>query len=187
MARRGRSILSGFLTVGFNVFLLSFTACDTRDTPNNRNSVNVATNMNASAETKKDEVSENIDDLARRINLPVRPVAAKWSAKVLGKENSTAPGPTDYALTAVLQFDEAGAGELVRRLDEKPAEKKSDSIEVEEWFPEETKKAAQERDGAAVVTGPNYRPDAFLRSPYSGGKVVRVGESNYFVVKILSF
>lgn len=187
MARRGRSILSGFLTVGFNVFLLSFTACGTRDTPNNRNSVNVATNMNASAETKIDEVSENIDDLARSINLPVRPVAAKWSAKVLGKENSTAPGPTDYALTAVLHFDEVGAKELVKRLDEKPAEKKSDSIEVEEWFPEQVKKASQDRDGVKVVTGPNYRPDILLRSPYTGGKIVRVGESNYFVVKLLSF
>lgn len=150
----------------------------------NRSSTNEAKNMTPDRKTNE---STDIDALARLITLPVRPVEATWRQEILGKHETSVPGPTDYRLTAVLKFDATDVPKLIEKSGKSPGEASRGSIEIEPWFPEEVKGVAHTRDDETVVEGDRYSPDLFLRSPYSGGKLIRVGQSNYFVLRILSF
>jgi Fe2+ transport system protein B len=176
-----------FYKYGFIVVVaVQLTACAFINSQTVDGNADNSRNMNQSTQ-KNAEVSTDIDALAKAMNLPVRPTEAKWQAKALGNTENRAPGPTDYSLTAVLKYNDAEAQELIKKLESVPVEKKTANIEVEGWFPEEVKKNQKTVDGINRLKGANYSPDAFLRSPYSGGRVVRVGETNYFIVKLLTF
>jgi hypothetical protein len=131
--------------------------------------------------------SADIERLSQQIALPVRPAEALWRQEVLGKQNSTVPGPTDHRLVALLKYDEQGARALVEKVGGESKETNVGNVDVEPWFPEEVKKLARKDDGGTILEGAAYEADSFLRAPYSSGKLVRVGETNYFVLKLLSF
>lgn len=144
-------------------------------------------NQNMNQSTAKAETKTDIEALAKTINLPVRPQEAKWQSKTMGTNATpSVPGPSDYVLTAVLKYSDSDVQELIKKLNAVPTDKKLANAEVEEWFPEEVKKAAKTVEGKEKIEGANYAPDAFLRSPYSNGKVLRVGETNYFIVKVFT-
>ena len=152
---------------------------------NDRHSNN-SQNMNQ-PDAKNSEVKSDIETLSKQINLPVLPVEAKWTAETLDNSKGAVPGPTDYRLTALLKYDEKGAKELVQRLEAEGAEKSLGNVEISQWFPEEVKKEAKTIDDRFVLEGAKYEPDLFLRVPYTGGKLIRVGETNYFVLNLFSF
>ena len=135
----------------------------------------------------KKNVSTDIEALSQHISIPVRPVEATWLQETLGKHETSVPGPTDYRLSAVLKFDSPDIPTVLEKLGRSGSEASYGNVEIEAWFPEELKALAQTRDGETILEGARYSPDLFLRSPYSGGKLIRVGQSNYFVLKILSF
>src|SRR3954468_8987853 len=59
-------------------------------------------------------VSENIDELARFLQLPVRPAAAFWQYGRMGSNDPPdLPGPSDFSLVAVLSYAPADADRLV--------------------------------------------------------------------------
>lgn len=163
------------------VVILHSTACSfpsgqpVGDLKNRTGSINSSMDKDA-------EISDDIEVLAQNINLPFRPAEAKWQAKTMGNLNSSVPGPTDYELTAVLKYTDADAQMLIKRLEEIPVDKKIGSIKVKEWFPEDVRSAAQKINDQIVIEGANYSPDLYLRSPYSGGKLIRVGNTNNFVL-----
>lgn len=134
-----------------------------------------------------EDASADIERLSQQITLPVRPASVLWRHEVLGKQNSAVPGPTDHRLVAVLQYDEKDARALIEKVGGEPKETNVGNVDVEPWFPEEVRKLAREDDDGAVLEGATYGADSFLRAPYSSGKLVRVGETNYFVLKVLSF
>lgn len=135
----------------------------------------------------KEDASDDIELLSRQIALPVRPAAVLWRQEVLGKQSSDVPGPTDRRLVAVLRYDEKDARALVKKVRGESKETNVGNVDVETWFPEELKKLARKDDDGTILEGATYEADSFLRAPYSSGKLVRVGETNYFVLKILSF
>ena len=132
-------------------------------------------------------ISTDIEKLSQHIALPVRPSEAIWQQEVLGKQNTNVPGPTDYRLTAVLRYDASDVQALLQKVGPSTREAETRNVEVEAWFPDEVKKLARDDDGVSTVEGYRYEADAFLRSPYSSGKLIRAGQTNYFVLKILSF
>ena len=141
----------------------------------------------AQTSDQKEGASADIERLSQQITLPVRPAAALWRQEVLGKQNSSVPGPTDHRLIAVLRYDEQDARALVEKVGGESKEANVGNVDVEPWFPEEVKKLARKNDDGAMLEGAAYDADSFLRAPYSSGKLVRVGETNYFVLKLLSF
>jgi hypothetical protein len=134
-----------------------------------------------------EDASADVERLSQQIALPVRPAAVLWRQEVLGKQNSAVPGPTDHRLVAVLEYDEKDARALVEKVRGESKETSVGNVDVEPWFPEAVKKLARKDDDATVVEGAAYDADSFLRAPYTSGKLVRVGETNYFVLKLLSF
>lgn len=131
--------------------------------------------------------SADIERLSQQIALPVRPAAVLWRQEVLGKQSSAVPGPTDHRLVALLRYDEQDARALIEKVRGESKETNVGNVDVEPWFPEEVKKLARKDDDGTTLEGATYEADAFLRAPYSSGKLVRVGETNYFVLKLLSF
>lgn len=134
------------------------------------------------------DVSRDIEALGKTIGLPVRPRAAVWNAQKLGNANNQVPGPTDYRLVAVFEFDEAGVKTLLEKIGEtSPAA----AVRIENWFPEELKKAAETSKSNAAndpeLEGKKYDADLFLRSPYTNGTLTRIDQTNYFVLRLLSF
>ncbi len=117
----------------------------------------------------------------------MRPIEAKWTADTLDNSKGAIPGPTDYRLTTLLKYDEKGAKELVKILEAETDERSLGNTDINEWFPKEVKKEAKTLDDRSFLEGAKYQPDSFLRAPYTGGKLVRVGETNYFVLNLFSF
>jgi hypothetical protein len=150
------------------------------------NQSNVSRNMNEST-GKNVEVKTDIEGLEKQINLPVRPREVKWTAEVFDNSKGTVPGPTDYRLTALLEYDEKSAAELVEKLEAQTAEKTSGNADVKSWFPDEVKKEAKTLDGRTYLEGAKYLPDDFLRSPYRNGYLIRIGKTNYFLLNLFSF
>lgn len=151
-----------------------------------KNPSNKIVNMNSSSDNKA-EISSDVQALAKNIKLAMLPTEAKWQAKTLGNAQSSVPGPTDYQLIAVLKYTDADAQNLIKELEKTLSENKIGNVEVEEWFPEAVKKTAQKIDDQTLIEGDAYAPDLFLQAPYSGGKLIRVGETNYFVLKVFTF
>ena len=147
---------------------------------------NNSQNMNQ-ANAKNVEVKSDIEALGKLINLPVRPSEVKWTAETLDNSKGAVPGPTDYRLTALLKYDEKGVKELVERLAAETPEKSLGNTDVSQWFPEEVKGEEKTLDGRSFLEGAKYQPDSFFRAPYTGGKLIRVGETNYFVLNLFSF
>lgn len=150
------------------------------------NQTNAAQNMNESI-ARNVEVKTDIEGLEKQINLPVRPAEAKWTAEVFDNSKGAVPGPTDYRLTALLKYDDKSAAQLVQKLQTEIVDTSLGNADVKSWFPEEVKKEAKTVDGRTYLEGAKYSPAAFLNSKYRNGNLIRVGNTNYFVLNLFSF
>jgi len=142
--------------------------------------------MNEST-AQKTEVKTSVEELEKQINLPVRPSEVKWTAEFFDNSRGAVPGPNDYKLTALLKYDEKSAAELIKKLDTEIMEQSLGNADVQAWFPEEVKNTAKTIDNRKFLEGAKYSPKAFFRAPYQNGELIRVGETNYFVLNLFSF
>ena len=167
------------------------TACADSDTPAiNRaaNGVqsNASRNMNQST-AQNPEVKTDPASLGKIINLPVRPSEVQWTEEIFDNSKGTVPGPSDQRLAALLKFDEKGTAELVRKLAAETSEKSIGGADVKAWFPDEVKNAAKTTDGRTKIEGAKYSPTAFYSASYRNGNLIRVGETDYFILNLTSF
>lgn len=153
-----------------------------------RNSGNRSVNMQNSPEKTetKNEINTNIDELAKNVNLPVRPSEAVWKKKTMDNESGAVPGPNDYYLTAVLKYTDADIEKLKDATGQNKDEVSKGIIELEQWFPEEIKKLAKDIDGEKLLPGEKYDAEKFMRSPFRNGTLSRIEDSNYFVLNLYS-
>lgn len=150
------------------------------------NQSNASRNMNEST-AKNVEVRTDIENLEKQINLPVRPQEVVWTAEIFDNSKGAVPGPTDYRLTALLKYDEKSAAELKQKLGAEIMEKSLGNADVKPWFPDEVKKEAKTVDGRTYLEGEKYSPESFFKSNYRNGNLIRVGNTNYFVLNVFSF
>jgi hypothetical protein len=140
-----------------------------------------------SAENGKATVSTDLDELARRIRLPYRPTAAQWQTARLGAASADVPGPTDWALVAVLSFAEGDAEKLMAEAGKR---RRPTAIGVEplEWFPPELKAQLVSAPGAkgplSRVSGDAYDAADFAKPPLSAGFLLRIGSSPRFLLRL---
>ena len=123
-------------------------------------------------------VSEDVNELRRLVSLPYEPRSALWQRRARGSGESAAPGPTDWSVVCVLELSEEDAARLVADATrQRPAAAKK--VKVLEWFPEEVRRRAG-ADHMLEGEGLDARP--FYKSPLTNGSLVRVPETNYFVL-----
>jgi hypothetical protein len=140
-----------------------------------------------SAEDGKAAASTDVDELAKRIRLPYRPAAAQWQAARLGGASADVPGPTDWALIAVLTFAEEDAEKLMAEAGKR---RRPTSIGVEPlgWFPPELKAQLVTAPGAkgpmVRVSGDAYDAADFAKPPLSAGFLLRIGQSARFLLRL---
>ncbi len=179
-------VTKGFLFVFIMGISLIFLGCPTRnplDSQNDSEAKNTRQDNMESSPENTETISKDIDELAKNINLPVRPAEAVWKKKTLGNPESTIPGPSDYLLVAVLKYDEAEIEKIIEQTKEKPVK---GVVQTEDWFPEDLKNLAQDFENEKLLSGEKYDTKSFARSPYLNGTILRVNGSNYFVLTLFS-
>ncbi len=90
--------------------------------------------------------------------------------------------PSQKRILAVLRFSPADSSKLVAEAEKiKPSE--TISISSETWFPPELT-AQGEMTGEDSLTGRAYPANQFYQEPYSNGRIVRVDNTDYFVLDL---
>lgn len=127
---------------------------------------------------------EDVEQLSALITLPAPPLEAKWTQYTLGNPNSDAPGPTDYAVIAVLRYDTATAADIASQLGAQSNGRDwyVDTNFVRPWFPDEVKASIvpDELSNLQLVNQPAYDPTLFAKPPLQQGYAYVVGD--YVVV-----
>lgn len=120
-------------------------------------------------------VNDDIAALGSQILLPVVPEEVVFLEENL---NNSA----DKKLTAVLKYGEEDAKNLLAQIQKhRPAE--AVEIGTEDWFPAEL--TAQTRlSGNEMLKGNAYAPNDFLQMPYANGRIIKIENSNYFILEL---
>jgi hypothetical protein len=162
-------------------------------TPNNNANQNTNKENNTAqiAEKKPSAVSDDIDELAKTVKLPVTPEEVLWmpdsTVKVSGSVNSAANrNATDgKRLVAVLKFSEADSQALTSQV-EKISPPVNIGVIPEEWFPEELI-AQSEIAGDQSLKGKQYDARDFAQPPYVKGRLIKLEQAGYFVLEMTTF
>ncbi len=165
--------------------VLLFGACsesidvNTNQAANNSNQTGISNN---NANIAKDDVAE----LSGLINSPFEfDDSSVWREVNSGTQNERVPGPTDRKLIAVLKFTTQQADEIVKRAETyKPAV--ATQFEAESWFPAELI-AQSQASGDETIKGNSYAANDFVKAPYTGGKLTRIVNTDYFVLELNTF
>jgi hypothetical protein len=89
---------------------------------------------------------------------------------------------SDKKLTAVMRFTAEDAKNLAAQAEKhRPAE--AVEIGTENWFPEELV-AQSQLSGTESLNGNAYAPTDFMQLPYKGGRLIKIENSNYFVLEL---
>ncbi len=171
------------LFILLSVVLLSG-ACDETANVNMNQAANNANHTgisNNNANIAKDDVAE----LSGLINSPFEfDDSSVWREVNLGIPNDRVPGPTDRKLIAVLKFKPDEADEIVKRAETyKPAV--SARLEAESWFPAELI-AQSQASGDETIKGNSYAANDFVKAPYTGGKLTRIVNTDYFILELMT-
>lgn len=152
--------------------LIFFSACAEDETANQNAN---AANANSSNSTPVNIVAkDDIGELGKIITLPAAPEEATYyEFDSSGKK-----------LVAVLLFNEANAAQIVAAAQKFKPFAPAD-IDPEVWFPPELIAKSQET-GDTSLKGVEYAADDFLRTPYNKGRLVRINDTNYFVLELFS-
>jgi hypothetical protein len=140
--------------------------------------VNGNSNSNAAANTNNENSNVSNDDVAAlgsQVLLPIVPEEVVWREENVKDSN-------DKKLIAVMKFTEEDAKNLVAQVEKhRPAE--AVEIETEQWFPAELI-AQSQLSGNESLKGNAYAPTDFLQLPYKNGRLVKIENSNYFVLEL---
>ena len=171
--------------VSFALFifgLVLLNACSERDT--GANSAPAAVNTSNSNSTVS---GDDVQQLGKIINLPFEPgESTVWRESNLAQDfgNGT-PSVNGKKLVAVLIFESDQTDEITKRAEgfknSVPAE-----IDAENWFPEELV-AQSQVSGAGTLKGNSYAANDFMKAPFIDGKLIRVIDTNYFVLELTTY
>ena len=166
--------------------IISLAACDANNGQNSaENSQNTNSNQN-SADPKKISANDNIEELEITIKIPFHPEEVLWNEENLGIQTgeNRIPSQNEKKLTAVFKFTPEDSAKIVAQASSKKAATPTE-IPVETWFPAELI-AQSELSGDDTLKGNVYVADDFFQAPYLDGRLIRMENSNYFVLELFS-
>lgn len=114
----------------------------------------------------------NVEELSLLINMPY-----EVDDELVWKED-----PAHKKLVAVMHFSKAGAEKVVADAAGKQAPQNT-LVPSESWFPAELI-AQAEMSGDDALNGTAYAADAFFLEPYTSGRMVRVQDTDYFILQL---
>lgn len=133
-----------------------------------------ATNANLAKlanQADSNAASSNSEELGLLVNMPFETEDVVWKEDIEKK-----------SLVAVMLLSPANAEKLVSEASQiRPPEQAA--ISTESWFPAELV-AQSGMSGENVLKGQAYAANAFFQEPYTGGRVIRIENTNYFVLDL---
>lgn len=113
--------------------------------------------------------------LAAQILMPIVPEEVKWREEAIRNSDGK-------KLVAVLKFTAEGAANMIAQASRhRPSE--AVVLAPEDWFPEELV-AQSQLAGDDSLRGDAYAASDFLQLPYKNGRLVKIENSNYFVLEL---
>lgn len=158
---------------GLTVSLVAV-SCSGSDNANSNNA-NQTGNVNA----KSSIVKDNAEELSGLIKLPIVP-DEKNDERVEWREENVSP--KGKKLTAILKYNEANTAQIIA-LAEKHKPGAPIEIGVEDWYPEELT-AQTQLSGNESLKGVVYEAGDFYNPPYNRGRLIKINESNFFVLEL---
>ena len=142
-------------------------ACGAPDGTSDSNAANNANSPQANSNAAK----TNVEELAILINVPYESEEAFWK-----------DDPQNKRIVAVLRFPPNEASRLIADAQKIRAPQKV-SINPESWFPQELI-AQSDMTGDDTLSGEAYPANAFYQDAYNDGRIVRIDETDYFVLEM---
>lgn len=136
-----------------------------------------------SSESGKSNLSRNVSELRKYITLPYPPKAVIWLTETKGSGSSIVPGPTDWSLTAVLNFRPEDAEKIVAAASSQSPPVVG-AVERMEWFPEDVFAQAMKEPGTEQyrIKGEVYSASAFYKLSLIHGFLLRIGKTSQFIL-----
>jgi len=131
---------------------------------------NAATNSNT-AQANSNSTKTNVEELGMTINVPYE------SEEVFWREDAP-----HTKLVAVLRFSQAEANRLIADA-EKVRPPQQVNINPDSWFPPELI-AQSDMSGDDTLNGKSYAANAFFQDPYKDGRIIKIDDSDYFVLEL---
>lgn len=172
---------STILLPGLLCVAVIFSACASNTADNStaalpEQQINVKENSNVT--------KDNVEDLMTIIKLSLEPEETIWREDFPGSRNSETrnPAPGNKKLTAVLRFSAEDADKTVWQAQSyKPPT--PTQIQTEDWFPAELI-AQSELSGDETLKGMSYAAADFIQPPFNAGQIIRIENSNYFILEL---
>jgi hypothetical protein len=142
-----------------------------------RGSRNNAANSTSSSAANQASDNANVpqtnqEELSLLINVPYETEDIAWKQDATKKR-----------ITAVLLFSSADANKIVADAEKiHPAE--AVATRVQSWFPQELIAQSEMGGGEDEVRGQAYAADQFYQDPYTSGRIIRVENTDYFIVEL---
>ena len=137
----------------------------------NRPANSSAATSSNQANTNSNAVRSNIEELGLLVNVPYEADDVVW--KVF---------PSQKRIMAVFHFESIDAAKIVAEA-EKIRPPEAASISSETWFPAELITQSEMR-GDDNLNGRSYAANQFFQESYTNGRVIRVENTDYFILDL---
>ncbi len=172
----------------FLLFVILLTlGCGQNEGNGSNNNLPAPANQSEIAETANANISkDNIEELEKLVKIPILPEEATYREDDLqnnGTNNSALPNKKK--LVVVLKYSAEDAQKIVEQFGNSKTVDTSE-IDAESWFPPELIAKSQE-SGDETLKGTSYPADKFLLEPYKNGKMLRINDTDFFVLEMTTF
>lgn len=136
--------------------------------------------MSNAAHDQEVKANSDVNELRQYVNLPYEPASVLWQKQARGDASAdrSAPGPSDWSIICLLQFKAEDAARIVGQTAQGQTGK-TKKIKSQDWFPDAIKRTASPDN---LIEGQSFDPAAFYKSPLTNGTLIRIGETNYFIL-----
>ena len=130
---------------------------------------------NAESQSAANSASEppktNAEELGMLVNMNYESEEVYWK-----------DDPSRKKIVAVIKYSPEVANQVVTDA-LRVREPEAASISPENWFPPELI-AQSEMSGDDTIKGKAYAPTVFLQEPYNDGRLIRINDTDYFVLEV---
>lgn len=131
---------------------------------------NAGVNANAS-QTNSSAAKTNVEELGMLVNVPYESEEVFWREDAQHKK-----------ITAVIRFSQPEANKLTADAEKvRPAQQVT--INPESWFPPELV-AQSDTSGDDTLNGKSYAANSFFQDPYNEGRIIKIQDSDYFILEL---
>ena len=171
----------------FAVCIFSFTSCKQYDETQNLNAPTPDLTQSANANNAANLAKDDAEELNEIIELPFQPdeEATVWRENLPENKQNKNQVPESYSkrLIAVMKFSEEDSQKLVELVSSHQPPPQPTETTTETWFPPELV-AASGVSGNETLKGTAYSAQDFFKSPYTAGRLIKIDETDYFVLEL---